>query len=112
MPAEEIAPGAEYGTEIIAPSLCQIRQCRHQVEHGAYDGHDGTLYGRSTLVEHRQVIAMVVEHLGRGIGRQRPAAEVVDRTPGHDPHAVTRELHAPAEVDLLHVGEEIVVEAP
>ena len=30
----------------------------------------------------------------------------------HDPHAVTRELHAPAEVDLLHVGEEIVVEAP
>ena len=55
---------------------------------------------------------MIVKDLGWRIRLERAAAEVVDRALGNDPHAVTRQLHPPAEVDLLHVGEEIGVEAP
>ena len=35
---------------------------------------------------------------------------MVNRALRHDPHAVTGQLHPPAEVDLLHVGKEIAVE--
>ena len=40
-----------------------------------------------------------------------PAMKVVDPALRHDPHPVTGQLHAPAEINLLHVGEKIGVEA-
>jgi len=54
---------------------------------------------------------VVVEDFGRRIGRERTAAEVVNPALRHDPYPVTGQLHAPAEVDLLHVGEKVGVKA-
>ena len=53
---------------------------------------------------------MVVKHLRRRSLRQTPPAEVINPAPGLDPHPVTGQLHPPAKVDLLHVGEKILVE--
>ena len=111
MPADEVAPGAEHGAEVIPAALHEVGQRGEQVERRARDGHAKPLCGRGALVKHGEIVPVIVEDLGRRIGLERAAAQVVDPAPGHDPHPVTRQLHPPAEVDLLHVGEEIAVEA-
>ena len=47
--------------------------------------------------------------LARVLGGERPSPEVVDGGCGHRGAVVTGELEAPAEVDFLHVGEELRV---
>ena len=74
VPPQEIAVGAEHRPEIVAPPLHQIGQGRQQVERRTHDGNRDPLHGRRALVEHRQIIAMVVEDFGRRIGRERTAA--------------------------------------
>ena len=47
----------------------------------------------------------------RRIVLQRTAAQMPHSTLGNDAHTPSRQLHPPAEVDLLHVSEEIGVES-
>ena len=102
---QKIPPRTSHGPHVIRTPLHQVRQRRARVEHRTHDSHDAPLHRRRTLVEHRQIIAMVVKHLRRRSLRQTPPAEVINPAPGLDPHPVTGQLHPPAEVDLLHVGE-------
>ena len=111
MPPQEIAPGTEHRPETFPTPLEQIGDGGGGVGPRPPDGHHGPLHGRGAFEEHRQVVAVVEKDLAGRVGRQRTAAEVVDPALRHDAHPPPGELHPPAEVDLLHVSEEIGIEA-
>ena len=68
--------------------------------------------GLGQIVLQQQEIVPVIElQLLGGVVRKGAAADVIDDGLRHDGYRVTFELETPAQVNLLHMGEETVVQA-
>ena len=56
---QEIAPRTEYGTEITSLPLCQLGNGSQHIEPRAQNPHKASLRGRSTLKQHREIVAVI-----------------------------------------------------
>ena len=63
------------------------------------------------VLQQQEVVPVIETELDGGLVRKRTAADVIDGGFGDDGDPVPGELEPPAQVDLLHVGEEPVVQA-
>ena len=99
------------GGEILSMALQQERECRHIVEQQPHEEGGQQPLGGQVLDEEVVVVAEVEEGLEGVVLGQGAAADVEDDGAGFGHDAVAVVADAPAEVDLLHVGEEVVVEA-
>lgn len=103
--------GFEDGLELAGVAFGEEAEGGNPVEEDAECQNTTQTVGRQVLVEHRQVVAEVELRLERRAFWQRAAADMVDDRVGAVDDLVAAVLAAPAEVDLFHVGEEVVIEA-
>ena len=99
-----------HSLELAPVALRQELQRRNPVEQQTPADDRVQARVRQILVKHAEVVAEVEACLeGRAVG-QRAATHMVDHRAGAVAHRVAAVLGPPAEVNLLHVGEEVAVQ--
>ena len=74
--------------------------------------HDSTQPGlREILVDHEQIVTEIEVGLAWIVIGKCASTEVIDGTLRHACQLVTPHVQSPAEVDLLHVSKELIVES-
>jgi hypothetical protein len=110
MPRYKLTPRTHHSPRTLGVQRKEQDHSFKHISHRAHHSHNSTLHGRGTLKEHSEVIAVVEEYLARGCW-ERATTQVVDHRPWLNDYAPARQLHAPLQVNLLHVGKEVLVEA-
>ncbi len=103
--------GLDDGLGITAMQFGKGHEDGQGVVQAPDEEHALALAGRQVLVEQQQVVAEVEVGLAGVALRQAGSAQVVDARLRHEADVAAQQVDAPTQVNLLHVGEEVLVES-
>ena len=106
----EIAVGTDDSPCVSKVELGQRHAKGHRIHQPAHEQQPLPFLTRQVLVQQQEVVAEVQIGFARVAIGQATAAQVVHMTRRHHGQVIARKADAPAQVNLLHVGKEVLVQ--
>ena len=100
-----------YAFEIVEFALENVADSGEAVDAFSYENLGALTLFRKVFPEHQKVVAVVEVELPRRIVRKSSAANVVNFALRYAPDLMAHQRGSPAEINLFHVGEELLVQS-